>query len=136
VEILLTIRNFVNNYGKVGILNERKFMKTEFRYEAETVREVLPPEGHGWLYEVGPDRDGLGMVEIRVRECTLGKRDDKIAARVSISMGAAQLVAKALIACGEELSNSHDGRHFIATPTSHFNLLFNSSNPVKGEAQT
>lgn len=65
-------------------------------YQSETLREIwgdTPEE----LVEVGPDRDGFGCVEVRLR------LDGKIVERMSFAPEQADLVAEAIKACATEL---------------------------------
>jgi hypothetical protein len=71
------------------------------KYELETMREIWPNHGGGEYIEVGPDRDGLKLVEIRQRE-----RDGKISSRIAFDVEAARLVATAMLKCIDELSNT------------------------------
>lgn len=68
------------------------------KYEMETIREIWPDCGSGEYIEVGPDRDVLGLVEIRQKE-----PNGKISARISMTIEAATLVSKALSMCANEL---------------------------------
>lgn len=72
---------------------------TEHTYEMETVREIWPPTGSE-RYEIGPDRDGLGLVEIRVRESGGG-----ISARMTFEPELAKLVATAMLKCCNEITD-------------------------------
>lgn len=63
-------------------------------WEIETVKEIWHNKD-GTCFEVGPDRDGLGLIEIRLRE------SGKITMRLSFPKEAAKLIAVAL---GELLS--------------------------------
>jgi len=60
-------------------------------YELEHMHEVWNNET-GDRYEIGPDRDGLNLVEIRSKD-----REGKIDARVSMDANAAKLIAVALL---------------------------------------
>lgn len=71
-------------------------------YEMETMREVWPIVGDGEHWEVGPDRDGLGLVELREMS------PDKIVARISFPPTAALLIAEALKLCSQERQASDD----------------------------
>lgn len=68
------------------------------KHEMETLREIWPERGEGEHIEVGPDRDGLGLVEIRQKE-----PNGQISARISMTTEAAILVSKALSMCADEL---------------------------------
>ena len=74
---------------------EYRFMK----YTTETIREIWPDEGDGERYEIGPDRDDLGLIEIRLRE-----GDGKVHQNITISVDAAIHIIKALAECANELS--------------------------------
>lgn len=65
----------------------------------ETLREIWPVQGDGERIEIGPDRDGLKLVEIRVKE-----PDGQISARITMGTEAAKLMAQALLLCATELS--------------------------------
>ena len=69
------------------------------KYQLETMREIWPDRGDGEYIEIGPDRDGTELVEIRQKE-----PDGKISARITVHPDAARLLAKALTACADELS--------------------------------
>lgn len=66
-------------------------------YSLETLREVWD-DRDGQHIEIGPDRDGLDMVELRDVA-----PDGKIDARMSFTVEAAALVARAMLACVDEL---------------------------------
>lgn len=68
------------------------------RYEMETMREIWPDKGDGERIEVGPDRDGIGLVEIRQKQ-----PDNSISDRITLPVEAARLLAKALILCADEM---------------------------------
>jgi len=68
------------------------------KYEMETMREIWPGDGDGERIEVGPDRDGLGLVEIRMRE-----EDNTVSNRIIIAPEGATLIATALCACANEI---------------------------------
>jgi len=53
----------------------------------------------GERVEVGPDREGLDLVELRLRD------DESIRAHMAFPVGMARLVASAMLACAEELEN-------------------------------
>ena len=64
----------------------------------ETVREVWNDEdGEHW--EVGPDRDDLGCVEIRFYD-----QDNKIGERMMFSLEAAAAIGGAILECVNELA--------------------------------
>ena len=69
------------------------------KHKLEIMREIWPDHGYGEYLEIGPDRDGTELVEIRQKE-----PDGKISARISVCPDAARLLANALTACAEELS--------------------------------
>ncbi len=66
--------------------------------ELETMREIWPAglDAATYHWEVGPDRDGLGCVEIRLRE------DSKIKERITVPPDVALLISKALFAAATE----------------------------------
>lgn len=72
-------------------------------HQIEILREIWPDDGDGERIEVGPDRDGLGLVEIRIVE-----RNREISNRISMDRSAAQLVAKAMLLCADELTKETD----------------------------
>ena len=63
------------------------------------MREIWPDNGDGEHIEIGPDRDGMQLVEIRQKE-----PDGKISARMTFDLDAARLVAQALSDYANELS--------------------------------
>lgn len=71
-------------------------------YEMETMREIWPLKGDGARWEIGPDRDGLGCVEIRYRE----SGSEKIVERMMFDPAATLLIAEALKLCAQELQAS------------------------------
>jgi hypothetical protein len=75
------------------------------KYELETVREIWPVVGKGERIEVGLDRDGLGLLEIRALEA-----DHTISGRVILEPEQALLVAYALQGLASEiLSKGKEG---------------------------
>ena len=70
-------------------------------YSVETMREVWNDK-HGDCVEVGPDRDALGMVEVRYR-----LDDGVIGARVAFAADGARLVAQATLTCADELDTAN-----------------------------
>lgn len=58
--------------------------------EMEMMFEVWNPEG--WHYEIGPDRDGLGMIEIRYYDNDVVKSTH----RLSFPKEDAKLIASAI----------------------------------------
>ena len=70
-------------------------------YELEVMREIWPPHGDGEYLEIGPDRDGLELIEIRQKES-----NGKISARISLRIDEVKLVVQALEACAVELEES------------------------------
>ena len=68
------------------------------KFTLETVREVWDEESGGDCVEIGPDRDALGLVELRC------KHDDKIIERMSFMPAQALLIAQAIIACAGEIT--------------------------------
>ncbi len=73
-------------------------------YNVEVTREIWDDE-HGNCVEVGPDRDGLGMVEIRYR-CD----DGKIGARLAFPTDLARLVLQAMLVCADELDATKEAK--------------------------
>jgi len=71
-------------------------------YELETVREIWDNKTGG-RFEVGPDRDGLDLVEIRGKDSR-----DIIEQRIVMQPEEAKLVAEALLNCSTELINKGD----------------------------
>ena len=70
----------------------------------EVVREIYPDTADGTsYYEVGPDRDGLRIVEIREFD------NDKIVQRITINFETARLMARALNACADEMDPPTSG---------------------------
>ena len=69
------------------------------QYEMETLREIWPTKGEGERIEIGPDRDGLKLVEIRQKE-----PNGTISGRITVEPEAAKLIAEALLLCAAELS--------------------------------
>lgn len=67
-------------------------------FEMETMREIW---GKNNVIEVGPDRDGLDLVEIRLKEKVDGVY--KIMARMTLTVEQAQLVSLALGKCVGEI---------------------------------
>lgn len=74
---------------------EKKMADTKF--EMETMREIWT-NGEVEHYEVGPDRDGLQLVEIRYRE-----QGGKIGERMSFPPELARLISDAMAKCADEL---------------------------------
>jgi hypothetical protein len=70
------------------------------KFSLETMREVWDDEaaGSGDYVEIGPDRDALGLVELRC------KHDDKIIERMAFAPAQALLIAQAITACACELT--------------------------------
>lgn len=69
------------------------------KFETEVMREIWEePEGDNHL-EVGPDRDGLGCVEIRRKDSA-----GKICERISFPVEEATACANAMLACAKEMS--------------------------------
>lgn len=69
--------------------------------EMEVMREIWI--GHGELIEVGPDRDSLGMVEIRWKDDS-----GKITSRMSFPLDVAKLASKAIASCADELESKEE----------------------------
>ena len=70
------------------------------KFSMETVREIWNDRYNEGCIEVGPDRDCLGLVEIRKRD---DDKNAKIFNRMTFTTEQAQLVAQALTACANEL---------------------------------
>lgn len=69
-------------------------------YSTETMREIWDDK-HGDRVEVGPDRDALGMVEVRYKT-----EDGAIASRVAFSPEQARMVAHVMLLCADELDST------------------------------
>lgn len=69
------------------------------KFEMETVREIWNNEDKS-SYEIGPDRDGLGCVEIRYRD-----EAGKITERMSFPPDQVKLITKALELCVNEIEH-------------------------------
>lgn len=67
------------------------------KFELETMREIWGPD---CVIEVGPDRDGLDLIEVRLKEKVDGQY--KILARLTMPWEQAQLVAQAISQCVAE----------------------------------
>jgi hypothetical protein len=78
------------------------------RYSMETMREIWDDK-HGDCVEVGPDRDGLDMVEIRCKT-----DDGAMGPRMSLPAEKARLVAQAMIACADDLDAANAPRERTA----------------------
>ncbi len=70
-------------------------------YSMETMREIWDDK-YGDCVEVGPDRDALGMVEIRYKT-----DDGAIGSRLSFPPERARLVAQAMLVCADELDTAN-----------------------------
>ena len=70
------------------------------KYEIETMREIWPDRGSGEYIEVGPDREGTGLVEIRQKQ-----HDGKISDRITMFLDCAFLVAESINRCVKELQD-------------------------------
>lgn len=68
------------------------------KYSIEIMREVWD-DASGDHIEVGPDRDGLGMVELRY---------GKDGQRMSFPPEMAYLIARAITACADEVTDKSD----------------------------
>lgn len=68
-------------------------------FELETVR-VIHNNKEGYSFEVGPDADGFGCVEIRYKET------DRISERMSMPPECAELIAKAIVLCADEVKTA------------------------------
>jgi len=75
---------------------EQRERKRTMGFKLETLREIWD-DNLGERVEVGPDREGLDLVELRLRD------DESIRARMAFPVGMARLVAAAMIACADEL---------------------------------
>lgn len=69
------------------------------KFEMETVREIWNDADKSCV-EIGPDRDGLGCVEIRYKS-----EAGKVVERMTLSPAMAILISKALSLCANELEN-------------------------------
>lgn len=72
-------------------------------YSMETMREIWDDKNDDCV-EVGPDRDALGMVEIRFKT-----DNGAIGERIGFSPDRARLVAQAMLACADELDTADEG---------------------------
>ena len=71
----------------------------------EVMREVWVENEPDYEYfEIGPDRDGLGCVEIRMKE----RKKDEIVERMMIAPEIARHIAEAMIKCANELDENKD----------------------------
>lgn len=71
------------------------------KVSTETMREIWIDDDPGAEhYEVGPDRDSLGCVEIRMRDA----KDNKIIDRMTFNPTLALQIADAMIKCAYELT--------------------------------
>lgn len=66
-------------------------------YSVEVVRQIWDDDD-GEHFDVGPDRDGLNLVEIRCYN-----PDGKIVERLSCPAEQARLVARAMLLCADEV---------------------------------
>ena len=66
-------------------------------FSLETTR-VVWCDKHGECTEVGPDRDGVGLLELRQKSS-----DGKIIGSVTLQTEMARLVARAMLTCADEL---------------------------------
>lgn len=71
----------------------------------EITRTIYPAGGEAKYYnwEVVPDGDGLGCVELRYIE---NEPTRKIVSRIAVPPAVAALIAKAFLACSEELEST------------------------------
>lgn len=69
------------------------------KYELDTVRELWCAGWDGDSIKVGPDRDGLGVVELRYEN-----KAGEVMDRLSIPPDAAELLAQAILDCAKELN--------------------------------
>ena len=67
------------------------------KWSSETLREIWNDQD-GTRYEVGPDRDSLGLVEVRERDS-----GGKILARITLPAKAARMLSAAIFKCSEEV---------------------------------
>lgn len=65
-------------------------------YTMETMREVWNDQS-GERVEIGPDRDALGLVELRTRD-----GDGNLKQRLTFAQEEARMVALAMLACLED----------------------------------
>ncbi len=66
--------------------------------EMEIVYEIWPNDGDKWHVEVGPDRDGLGCVEIRYRD-----EQGRIAERMMYSPEISKLLGEAIVRVANDM---------------------------------
>lgn len=66
--------------------------------ETEVMREIWDDDLHGDRIEVGPDRDGLDMVEVRQRTAK-----GEVSDRMQFTVAQARAVADAMLRCAMEL---------------------------------
>lgn len=69
--------------------------------ELEVVRQVWNTDFHHMI-EVGPDADGLGLVEIRYKDEE--DKYNKTLARITIPVDSAKLLARAIGQCANEMA--------------------------------
>jgi hypothetical protein len=70
------------------------------KISTETMREVwIDDDPHAEHYEIGPDRDGLDCVEIRLKSF-----EGKIVTRITFPHEVAAAVADAMLLCATELA--------------------------------
>ena len=79
-------------------------------FTMETVREIWDDK-HGSRVDVGPDRDGLNLVELR---CV--SDDGKMGDRIVMKPEQARLVAEAIRLCADELESREDPKPKRAEP--------------------
>ncbi len=68
--------------------------------EIEVVYEVWPNDGDAWHVDIGPDRDGLRCVEIRIRD-----EAGKITQRMMFTPDFAKLVGEAIVLSANDILN-------------------------------
>lgn len=79
-------------------------------YSMETMREVWD-DRHGDCVEIGPDRDGLNMVEVRCKT-----DDGAMGPRMSFPVDKARLVAHAMLTCADELDTANENNEGRIAP--------------------
>lgn len=68
------------------------------KFSTETMREVWCDDQDYEHFEIGPDRDGLGCVEVRMKD-----KEGKILERFAVAPEMAELIGQAMILCAKEL---------------------------------
>lgn len=71
------------------------------KYHMDVVREIFGEGRGGFYFEVGPDRDGLGMIEIRE------KSEGKTTKYFVFPIESASLITDAITKCAKEIEESY-----------------------------